>query len=57
MSRKIKRDIFDEMFDHPELTLAQAYWKVNRKKIILRRLFWVTVVVLISVFIAFRIFS
>ncbi len=33
---KHRRDIFDEMFDHPELTLRQAYWKVNEPRLLVR---------------------
>ena len=33
---KHHRDVFDEMFEHPELTLRQADWKVNRHRKLMR---------------------
>ena len=33
---KHHRDVFDEMFEHPELTLRQADWKVNECRVLVR---------------------
>lgn len=29
-----RRDVFDVIFDHPDLTLEQAYWLLNRRRIV-----------------------
>jgi hypothetical protein len=36
-------DVFDVMFDQPHLTLRQADWKVNGRRIVLR---WATLFVI-----------
>jgi hypothetical protein len=41
-----KRDVFDVTFDNPDLTLEQAYWLLNRKRIIAQWLSLLAVILL-----------
>ena len=51
------RDVYDEIFDHPELTLRQAHWRINWRRIVLRWVRRILFFILIVLFVVWKIWG